>query len=510
MSSSNAISDKRFDVILKTLDSCQYINDELTKVEQLSSSINDDYLSKLITTAGELNLNLNITAFQDQEYNKLLSACPQLESIINIPVRLSECIYDIARFQEAIELLELVEQYHKSYGHTISIVEVIYKQTEKLREYLVNNLCGKLEHLKDSTHNDAMVIVNYLSRCGNLTDRELRLKYLQARDNWFNNACEEQGSSFDNVVSIYCKGLPMIFNEYKSIFTSESRKVVDNRLFRISSVDSSLENGAIINSWLLMKVSTFIASLDIYLGTVHQSGAQTPSMISDTMQKCFELTKALSSIGFDFSSQLKPLFYKTLVEELKSSIDKATTKFEIAFTTAVSKSVESLLLPVDDVILRISNINKPEELLPKSIDHYPVFKVYCLHIIDSLRWLQTTMHILSPTNLCLVTYGALNASLTRVMQALSTILNMDNNSNHPILTKIAITFITEILPFIASYSERLFPEKIILNAIGLSKSDFRQMYVNEPEKLKNFRLDLRQIADPLRGTMPSLLDTIEY
>lgn len=460
----------------------------------------------MIDHANDVDLNIRNTTLRGVDYQKLTQQVHELESIVQSITYLDVYVNDETKSNEAIDLLEFITQLHKKYGHQVPLIEAIYKQSEKQREYLISNLCDRLEHL-DSSQGGAISTFNQLARCGDFSDRDLRLKYLQARDNWFNNTCEAQGASFDNVVSVHCSGLPMIFNEYKSIFNDAIEKT-ERKLMKVPSLDRIKEDGAIINSWLLLKTSIFIASLDVYLKTINQSGTQTPTMIGDTMQKCFQLTDWLASIGFDFSSQLRPLFSRALIEEVKLSIEKATAKFESAFAITFSKSIETLLLPVDDEILRISNM-RPEEQIPKSMEHYPIFQIYCLYILDSLRWLQTTKDTFSPIGLCLDTYAALNSSLTRIMKALALLLNMDNNSNHPILSKIAISFTTEFLPFIANYCDRLFPEKVILATLGLSKTEFKSLYLNEPDKLKNFKLDMRQIADPLKSTMPALLQTLE-
>lgn len=480
---------------------------QLNNVEQLNSVINDKHLVSLISDSKDVSSNITTSSLRWKEYQRLLSQGPELERIINLANKLDNYIHNSENFDEALVVLETISYLYKNYGHQVSLIESIHKEAERLREFLVASLCSQLEHLKGVSENEAISTVNHLARCGNFSDRELRLRYLQARDNWFNNECEDQNSSFDDIVRVYRNGLPMIFNEYKTVFGTTNEVLVDKSI-KLSGTDPSKEDGAIINSWLLLKTTIFVASLEIYLKTMNQSSTQTPTMIGDTMQKCFELTDWLSSIGFDFSSQLRPLFYQALVGEIKMSIDKATTKFETTFTTTISKSIESLLLPVDDEILRISNM-KPEEQIPRSIGDYPIFRVYCLYILDSLRWLQSTKKNLSPISLCLDTYSSLNTSLTRVMKALAITLNMDNNSKHPILSKIAISFITEVLPFIRDYCEKLFPEKSISSAVGLTKSEFKNIYVSQPEKLKDFRLDLKQIAEPLKSTMPALIQMIE-
>lgn len=401
----------------------------------------------------------------------------------------------------------MADHLYKNHGHQYPLIETIHRESEKQREYLIANLCDRLSELKETSGDELKTIVNRLIRCGQFSARELRLRYLQARDSWFNDECDSKSDSSDELISFFCRGLPQVFEEYKSIFSDSNPLAVSAMMMSVT--DSTKEGGAIINSWLLLKTSTFIVSLEIHLKTMSKSKLLTPTMISDIMLKCFKLTDWLASIGFDFSSQLRPLFAQTISEEVKTSIESVSTKFESDFTKIISQSIESLLLPVEDEILRISNLAKPEEQLPKSICHYPIFKIYCLYLIDSLRWIQTTKSVLSPMSLSLDTYGALNSSLTRIMKALAVVLNLDNNSNHPILSKIAISFLTEVLPFFSNYCELLFPEKVILSAIGMSKTEFKSICAREPHKLRNFCLDLRQIGDPLRGTMPALMQAIE-
>lgn len=432
-----------------------------------------------------------------KELDLIRDQADNLQKILSLNSQIDDCLYSHGDISRSVDILDIITNLHEKYQ--TPVIDHIFKEAESRREYIVNELCARLERSKNYNQSEIKTNVALLGRCGRFSDRELRLKYLQARDNWFNNSCEEQEASFDKVVSVHCEGLPFIFEEYKMIFGSEQ----DGKFI----VDREKDDGVIINSWLMSRATIFLSSLEVYLKAINESDTKTPTMVGDTMKKCFELTDTLGTIGFDFSSQLIPLFNKSIMEELKNSIDKATTKFEQDFSAMASKSVESLLLPVDDEILRISDI-RPEEKLPKSIDYYPIFKVYFLHLIDSLRWLQTTRTVLSPISLCLDTYATLNGALIRVMNALAMVMNMDDNTNNIHLTKIAICLVTQVLPFIASYCDRIFPEKVVLSAVGLSKSNFKNLILKDPQKVTDFRLHARRICEPLRHIMPALLKTL--
>lgn len=461
--------------------------------------------SGLLEEANGLRELLQGQETEEKDFLNLIANAKDIQPIVEISHRLEEFVDDQVKFRNCIDFLDSIEQVYKSHNHEVPILENIYKRTKGGRDRLITNLCCKLANLNDLKEKDLLEIIYTLAECGTFSKRDLRLKYLQARDRWFNDTCEAKSSSFDDVIAVFGRDLPLIYQEYKSIFCEPNSAKSKN--YDATNLISKKDD-IIIDSWLLLKTTTFISSLDNYLSSFRKSTSMTPTLISDTMVKCFELASSLSSIGLDFSSRLKPLFLEALTSEVQSSIDRATTKFETEFTNAISKSVETLLLPIDDEILRISNM-RPEEKIPKSIEHYPVFRIYCLYLIDSLRWLRTTRLILSPINLCQATYSALNSALTRVMKALAVILNTDNNSNHPILSKIAISYLTEVLPFFSRYCELIFPEKTLLSVLGLSKAEFNSICASQPEKLSQFRLDLKKIADPIRNTMPALMQAIE-
>lgn len=448
---------------------------------------------------------LQTSMSEEENFCRLMRSTDELQSIISMFTKIDELVDDKIRFQDCIRSLDNIDQLYKNRKHEVPIMESVYKRSKRGRERMITNLCCRLANIDDLKEEDLLEIIHTLAKCGTFSKRDLRLKYLQARDKWFNDTCEAKSSSFDDVIVVFEKDLPSIYQEYGSIFC---HPVPDTAGDLNASDLRSEKDDVIIDSWLLLKATTFISSLESYLNSIRLSTSMTPTLISDTMIKCFRLASSLSSIGLDFSSRLKPLFSDALISEIRLSIDRATTKFETGFTHAISKSIETLLLPVEDEILRVSNL-RPDEKIPKSIEHYPVFRIYFLHLIDSLRWLRTTQSILPPISLCQETYSALNNSLTRVMKALAVILNTDNNSNHPILSKIAISFLTEILPFFSHYCGLIFPEKTLLSAMGLSKAEFNSICTNEPEKVGNFRLNLKKIADPIRNTMPALMQAIE-
>lgn len=478
---------------------------QLKLIEECCSSMVEITTSGLLEETNGLRDLLGSSSLEEEKVSSLINSSDDLQTILTVYDRLEELVDDKAKFRDCINFLDNIERIYKSQKFELPIIENIHKRSKLGRERLIINLCCRLSNLYDLEEDDLLEIIHTLAECGTFSERDLRLKYLQARDKWFNDTCEAKSSSFDDVIVVFERDLPLIHREYTSIFCQSSRDSSNGP----DSVDLiSEKDDVIIDSWLLLKATTFISSLDSYLSSIRQSTLMTPTLISDTMSKCFKLASSLSSIGLDFSSRLKPLFSDALMSEIRLSIDRATTKFETQFTLAISKSIETLLLPVDDEILRVSNM-KSEEKIPRSIDHYPVFRIYCLHLIDSLRWIRTTRTILSPISLCQDTYAALNNSLTRVMKALAVILNTDNNSNHPILSKIAISFLTDILPYFSHYCGLIFPERPLLMAMGLSKAEFNFICNNEPEKLSNFRLDLKKIADPIRNTMPALLQVIE-
>lgn len=451
-------------------------------------------MGKLIELSSELAGDIESSrSFRGQAYKSLSDQNPNIKNLSTLSNRLELCIDDKYRYSEALDIIDHLKDLHKDHPD-LPAIQALNQKVAKQREYILANLQNELDSLQDCPLQELSGIVQLLIRCGNFTRRKIQLRFLQARDRWFNDECESKSESFDQLTTFFCHGLPKIYNEFKSIFGDSEAQAINK--FTAISNDKDQDGGPIINSWLLLKTTTFVLSLDMHLKTLTQSRLLTPSMLGDTMEKCFKLTNWLSSIGFDFSSQLVPLFSKSITSEVKYSMDRSTVRFETEFTKIVSKSIGSLLLPVDDEILRISNM-RTEEKTPPSLEHYPVFKIYCLYMIDSMRWVRAASAHISPISLCQDVYSAINASLSRVVQTLTVILNTDDNAKNPILSKISTLFLTEIVPFLSRYCELLFPEKIILNALGLTTREFKNLCDNEPDQVKNLHFD-QKIFERLR------------
>jgi len=456
-------------------------------LENLSIDFNELDFSKLIGLSNDLTQILDSSrCLRSENYHKLLEESPAIKSISELSISLDQYVDDPSRYEDAMHIIESIEKLRSDFSDHPEVFGTIIDKANKKRDYLLVNLCNHLDNQRATPVDQLGQIVQLLARCGRFSNRELRLRYLQARDHWFDDECECKSDSFDELIQFFSQGLPKIFEEYRMIFGAIASQSPD-KYAPVAYDGFSKDDASIINSWLLLKTSTFLLSLELHLKSLSQSRLLTPTSIDDTMKKCFRLTNSLAAIGFDFGCQLRLLFLKSLKDEVSYSIERATLKFETEFTNILSKSIESLLLPIDDEILRVSNL-KPEEKLPKSIEHYPVFKIYCLNIIDSLRWIRATQNSISSTCLCIDVYKSLNTSLSRVMQAITVMLNTVNNASHPILSKVSVLFLTDIMPFIVAYCDIIFPERLVLSAIGLSKSEFKALCTQEPEKVSNLRL----------------------
>lgn len=303
----------RLEAIITFLRECDSIDKNLSLIDQINLDIDEKVLPNLIDDAQELASILKDTSLKGSSYSNLIEESEKLESLINFCYNSDQDLSDRNQLQKCVEILDYVEKLHETHSQEAPIIEELYIRAEKRRDELVCNCCNQLEQIDNISTIALISLVDNLMICGKLNDMDLRLKFLQARDIWFHNECIKQEPSFDNIVSVHCKGLPMIFCEYQLLFCQDKNNVQEQhgkKLARFSLRPREHDRYTIINSWLLLKASIFISSLEVYLNAIQENDMKTPAMIGDTIQKCLELTNTLASIGFDFSSQLRPLFAK--------------------------------------------------------------------------------------------------------------------------------------------------------------------------------------------------------
>ena len=194
-----------------------------------------------------------------------------------------------------------------------------------------------LQQLKTNLQfNQCLKIIGIIRRLDVFTESELRVKFLQLRDTWFQSLLSNIPTTdpYHHITKTIEENRIHLFDiitQYRAIFSDEAdsandsinyKQKLDSATLTSSSSSSNTNEAKLFYCWLQQKIKNFLAVLsrDLKMGV----GNRLDSVLSQSMY--FGL--AFSRVGLDFRVLMVPLFEEAILNQIKKHIDLANTKLE--------------------------------------------------------------------------------------------------------------------------------------------------------------------------------------
>nr|SVE72874.1 EOG090X04G7 [Ceriodaphnia reticulata] len=281
-------------------------------------------LTSGLTTLKEKCLEFSQTAQSLSAARRLtslaLSRHTQLLEILELPQLMDTCVRN-GYWEEALDLAAYVARLERKLGYIPLIVKVA-QEVQSCTRLMLSQLIAQLRMPAQLPH--CLKVVGYLRRMGVFSEEEIRLKFLQARDAWFRSTLEEipKDDAYQHVLKTVELSRVHLFDiatQYRAIFTDEDPLVLANQ-------DPNTNESAIYYSWIIEKITDFLAALQNDLPKV------SPSSLESVFGQCMYFGLSFGRIGSDFRSLLVPLFSQVVYDRF----DLHTNKSEAQFAEAMS------------------------------------------------------------------------------------------------------------------------------------------------------------------------------
>ncbi|ROT83091.1 putative conserved oligomeric Golgi complex subunit 8 [Penaeus vannamei] len=396
-----------------------------------------------------------------------LSSClPNLrKSILELPQLMDTCVRN-SYYEEALEILAYVRRLEKK--HTdIPIIANIVMEVQAGTRLMLSQLLAQLR--SPLALPQCLKVIGLLRRLDVFTEPELRLKFLQARDSWFNSVLKgiPKDDSYQHIIKVVEASRVHLFDivtQYRAIFSDDD--------MRFSLGDPEVNEQAIFHGWILHKVNQFmkIVERDLERGV----GPNLEAVLA----QCMFFGQSFSRIGADFRNLLIPLFQKAALLQCEKDIRTANIKFDE--TLSSFSLMEAPLLSAPSAI-QIETQDKTRP--PLTLMEFPPLA----HYMNGLVAMFNTLRQCCPV-----------ATLPQVVAALLELHRLESSGftskEEAAFQRMCMVMAQGLLPHINTCLRLLYPLQQISVISGVSVTQLQR---------ENFgQLDIEELLAPIEHLLP--------
>ncbi|XP_058701556.1 conserved oligomeric Golgi complex subunit 8 isoform X1 [Poecile atricapillus] len=402
----------------------------------------------------------------------------EILEILEIPQLMDTCVRN-GYYEEALELTAYVRRLERKHS-SIPVIQSIVDEVRQSAQLMLNQL---IQQLRTNIPLPACLrVIGFLRRMDVLTEAELRVKFLQARDAWLRSI---QASIPDHDPYLHitktieaCRvHLFDIVTQYRAIFSDEEPLVPAE----------APGEGAIFHGWVLQKVSEFLRTLqrDLERGV----GGRLDSLLG----QCMYFGLSFSRVGVDFRGQLAPLFQRVAAEAFRKAVEEAVEKFREEMNSYTLISAPAVLgggagVPVPTA--QPGTLQPPMVLLD-----FPPLACF----LNGLLVAFNDLRLCCPIALAQDVTACLDSALGEVTKTILAFHRAEeaafSGREQELFTQFCTAFLEDLLPYLNRCLQVLFPPAQIAQALGVP-----------PTQLQRFgrlgRIDVAALREPLAFLLP--------
>lgn len=284
----------------------------LQPTEQISTSV-----GSFCDSIANFSEQAQVTCKKWKDSSKLLTKHSTLVELLEVPM-LIETTINNGSDDESLKLHLYMKKLSTSkYLNNISILKHLTNQCEDLIARLASKLLRDLRTKLELAQ--CLKIVSLLRKLDLFTETEIRVKFLTARDAWFQSLLNEIPTSppllhLSRLTELARINLFDIATQYQAAFTSPS--ITSSSSTQSSLLHSSeVSNVRILSSWLMYKVEMIINYINKDLNGALAS--DPPGPVESVKDNILYFGQSMSRIGMELRPRLICILSSALKEKAK-------------------------------------------------------------------------------------------------------------------------------------------------------------------------------------------------
>lgn len=470
-----------YKTFIQTANCSQEIFKDFNLVEQhldaVSSQLPDliEKCQKFSKTSQETNASRRLNSMT-------LSRHTQLLEILEMPQLMDTCVRN-GYYDEALDLSNYVFHLEKKF----SSIPLICSITSDVQASLQLMLAQLIDQLRTNVQlPQCLRVISYLRRMEVFSEEELRIKFLQTRDSWFQSIladipCVDPYEHITKVIAVSRVHLFDIMTQYRAIFSDDETAVQPQTDIMFCS------RAAIIHSWVFRKVSLFLEALEKDLSQTDLGGR-----LDSVLGQCMYFGLSFGRVGADFRGLLVPIFVGAAQRNFEMSVDQVTNRFQESMNTFVLATMPMVMV---SSVLEASSTLQDKLHPPLSLMEFNPLAELCNGLLTAFN----NLRLLAPIAIVGVVRAKLIDCLLAAAKTIADFYRTGENSMTELeketFSKLCHHFAKKLAPYVDCCFTALFPQHQLSQILGLSMSDFGQ--------LKNLgHLDIEALLEPMAHLLP--------
>lgn len=434
----------------------KHVGDLLEKLPEFSEECKG-----VMQKAQEINASRRMNNLTLQRHTQLLE-------ILEMPQLMDTCVRN-GYYEEALELAAHVKRLEKKHGN-ISIIATIVDEVKGSTQLMLNQL---IQQLRTNIQLPACLrVIGYIRRMDVFTETELRIKFLQARNTWFQGILdaiprEDPYIHITKTIETSRVHLFDIITQYRAIFSDDDPLLSTKK-------DDAVSEASLFHGWVVHKISEFLSTLeqDLMMGI----GERLDSILG----QCMYFGLSFSRVGADFRGLLAPIFQTAAVTGFGNTLNEANKRFELDMQSYN-------LMAQTNTVGSVPYTAHGNELYPPAIllDYSPL-AVYCNHVLSGFNELR----LCAPVSVAHAVAEALENSLNGVNNIILSFHRAEETTfdqrEQEKFTKFCDVYGETLIPYLSKCLQALFPPQQLSALLGV------------PVNL----IDIETVVDKIRHLMP--------